>query len=120
MLDEIKKAREEARQAVQRGSAAPTVLVTEDGEGPSYRMRGALQPRGEEDAEVWVQKESDAVPPARGGYGGRIHTRPEGNGGDPDLCVMGALCRRTDPKNATAPKTQSRSKDQNKDKDNSK
>ena len=38
------------------------------------------------------------------------------------LCavVTGALCRKTDPKIATAPKTQSRSKDQNKDKDNSK
>ena len=34
--------------------------------------------------------------------------------------VRGALCRKTDPKIATAPKTQSRSKDQNKDKDNSK
>jgi len=34
--------------------------------------------------------------------------------------VTGALCRKTDPKIATAPKTQSRSKDQNKDKDNSK
>jgi len=33
--------------------------------------------------------------------------------------VTGALCRKTDPKIATAPKTQSRSKDQNKDKDNS-
>jgi len=29
--------------------------------------------------------------------------------------VTGALCRKTDPKIATAPKTQSRSKDQNKD-----
>jgi len=36
------------------------------------------------------------------------------------LCVTGALCRKTDPKIATAPKTQSRSQDQNKDKDNSK
>jgi len=36
------------------------------------------------------------------------------------LNVTGALCRKTDPKIATAPKTQSRSKDQNKDKDNSK
>ena len=34
--------------------------------------------------------------------------------------VTGALCRKPDPKIATAPKTQSRSKDQNKDKDNSK
>ena len=34
--------------------------------------------------------------------------------------VTGALCRKTDPKIATAPKTQSRSKDQSKDKDNSK
>jgi len=34
--------------------------------------------------------------------------------------VIGALCRKTDPKIATAPKTQSRSKDQNKEKDNSK
>jgi len=32
--------------------------------------------------------------------------------------VTGGLCRKTDPKIATAPKTQSRSKDQNKDKDN--
>jgi len=32
---------------------------------------------------------------------------------------MGALCRKMDPKIATALKTQSRSKDQNKDKDNS-
>jgi len=39
-----------------------------------------------------------------------------------DLClvVTGALCRKTDPKIATAPNTQSRSKDHNKDKDNSK
>ena len=36
------------------------------------------------------------------------------------VVVTGALCRKTDPKIATAPKTQSRSKDQNKDKDNSK
>jgi len=36
------------------------------------------------------------------------------------LAVTGVLCRKTDPKIATAPKTQSRSKDQNKDKDNSK
>ena len=34
--------------------------------------------------------------------------------------VTGALCRKTDPKIATAPKTQSRSVDQNKDKDNPK
>jgi len=34
--------------------------------------------------------------------------------------VTGALCRKTDPKIATALKTQSRSKDQNKDKGNSK
>jgi len=34
--------------------------------------------------------------------------------------VTGALCRKTDPKIATAPKTQSRSNDHNKDKDNSK
>jgi len=34
--------------------------------------------------------------------------------------VMGALCRKMDPKIATVLKTQSRSKDQNKDKDNSK
>jgi len=34
--------------------------------------------------------------------------------------VTGALCRKTDPKIATAPKTESRSKDQNKDNDNSK
>ena len=34
----------------------------------------------------------------------------------PPNCVTGALCRKTDPKIATAPKTQSRSKDQN-DKD---
>ena len=34
--------------------------------------------------------------------------------------VTGALCRKTDPKIATAPQTQSRSKDQNKDKGNSK
>ena len=34
--------------------------------------------------------------------------------------MTGALCRKTDPKIATARKTQSRSKDQNKDKDNSK
>jgi len=32
------------------------------------------------------------------------------------LSVMEALCRKKDPKIATAPKTQSRSKDQNKDK----
>jgi len=38
----------------------------------------------------------------------------------PPSSVTGALCRKTDPKIATAPKTQSRSKDQNKDKDNSK
>ena len=37
----------------------------------------------------------------------------------PRLAVTGALCRKTDPKIATAPKTQSRSRDQNKDKDNS-
>jgi len=36
------------------------------------------------------------------------------------LVVMGALCRKTDPKIATAPTTQSRSTDKNKDKDNSK
>jgi len=30
--------------------------------------------------------------------------------------VTGVLCRKTDPKIATAPKTQSRGKDQNKDK----
>jgi len=35
-------------------------------------------------------------------------------------CVTGVLCRKTDPRIATAPKTQSRSKDQNKDKNNSK
>ena len=33
-----------------------------------------------------------------------------------DEIVTGALCRKTDPKIATAPETQSRSKDQNKDK----
>ena len=36
------------------------------------------------------------------------------------MVVTGALCRKTDPKIATAPKTQSRSKNQNKDKGNSK
>ena len=44
----------------------------------------------------------------------RIDSARQGNS------VTGALCRKTDPKIATAPKTQSRSKDQNKDKDNSK
>jgi len=43
-----------------------------------------------------------------------------GIGLEVSACVTGALCRKTDPKIATAPKTQSRSKDQNKDKDNSK
>jgi len=45
---------------------------------------------------------------------------PERPLGCSDVHVTGALCRKTDPKIATALKTQSRSKDQNKDKDNSK
>ena len=36
------------------------------------------------------------------------------------IIVMGAHCRKMDPKIVTLPKTQSRSKDQNKDKNNSK
>jgi len=84
VLDEMKRSREEIRELAQRQSAAPTVLVTDEGEGVSYRMRGALQPRVEEEEEdVWVQKRSDPTPP-RGGNGGRIPPPPGGNGGDPD------------------------------------
>jgi len=86
VLDEMKRSRAEIRELAQRQSAAPTVLVTDDGEGPSYRMRGALQPRVEEEDEeedVWVQKRSDPTPPRRGN-GGRMPPPPGGNGGDPD------------------------------------
>jgi len=86
VLDEMKQSREEIRELAQRQSAAPTLLVTDDGEGPSYRMRGALQPRveeAEEEEEVWVHKRSDPTPP-RGGNGGRMPPPPGGNRGDPD------------------------------------
>jgi len=83
VLDEMKWSREEIRELAQSQSAAPTVLVTDDGEGPSYRMRVALQPRVEEEEEedVWVQKRSDPTPP-RGGKGGRMPPPPGGNGED--------------------------------------
>jgi len=85
VLDEMKRSREEIRELAQRQSAAPTVLVTDEGEGVSYRMRGALQPRVEEEEEedVWVQKRSDPTPP-RGGNWGRMPPPLGGNGGDPD------------------------------------
>ena len=85
VLDEMKWSREEIRELVQRQSAAPTLLVTDDGEGPFYRMRGALQQRveEEEEEEVWVQKRSDPTPPSRGNRG-RMPPPPGGNGGDPD------------------------------------
>jgi len=85
VLDEMKRSRDEIRELARRQSAAPIVLLTDDGEGPSYRMRGALQPRVEEEQEedVWVQKRSDPNPP-RGGNGARMPPPPGGNGGDPD------------------------------------
>ena len=86
VLDEVKWSIEEIRELAQRQSAGPTIPVTEDGEGPSYRMTGALQPRVEEEEEeenVWVQKRSDQMRP-RGGDGGRMPPPPGGNGGDPD------------------------------------
>ena len=81
----MKRSREEIRELAQRHSAAPTLLVTDDGEGPSYRMSGALQPSvaEEEEEEVWVQKRSDPTPPSRGN-GGRMPPPPGGNGADPD------------------------------------
>jgi len=78
VLDEMKPSREEIRELAQRQSAAPTIPVTDDGEGPSYRIRGALQPRveeEEEEADVWVQKRSDPTSP-RGGNGGRMPPPP--------------------------------------------
>ena len=86
VLHEMKRSREEIGELAERPSAAPTVLVTDDGEGPSYRMRGALQPRVEEEEEeeyVWVQKRSDPTPP-RGENGGRMPPPRGGNGADPD------------------------------------
>jgi len=86
VLDEIKRSRGEIRELAQRQSVAPIVLVTDDGEGPSYRMKGAVQPRVEEEEEekdVWVQKRSDPMPP-RGGNGGRKPLPGGGNGRDPD------------------------------------
>jgi len=70
LLDVIKKAREETCAAAQTYSAAPTGLITDEGEGPSsYRLRGALPHRvDEEEEEVWVQKRSVAMP--QGGIGG--------------------------------------------------
>jgi len=78
----MKWSREEIRELVQRHSAAPTVLVTDEAEGPSYRRREALQPRVEEEEDFWVQKQSAPTPPS-GGNGGRIPPRPAGNGRDP-------------------------------------
>jgi len=48
-------------------------------------MRGALQPRVEEEEEedVWVQKRLDSMPP-RGGKRGRMPLPQGGNSGDPD------------------------------------
>jgi len=86
VLDEVKRSREEIRELAQRQSAPPTIQVTDDSEGPSYRMRGALQRRVEEEEEeenVWVQKRSDPTPPM-GGNGGRIPPPPGGNRRDPD------------------------------------
>ena len=81
----MKPSREEMRELAQRQSVAPTVLVTDDSEGHSYRMRGAPPPRMEEEKEedVWVQTLSDPTPP-RGGTRGRVPPPQGGNSGDPD------------------------------------
>jgi len=86
VLDEVKRSREEIRELAHRQSAPLKIPGTDDAEGPSYRIREALQPRVEEDEEedVWVQKRSDTTPPT-GGNGGRIPPPAGGNGGDPDL-----------------------------------
>jgi len=64
LLNTIKERREETSKAAQRQWAAPTVRITDQGEGPFYRMRGALQPRVEKaEEEVWVQKQSDPMLP---------------------------------------------------------
>jgi len=84
LLDKIKTVREESYKVAQGHSVAPTVLVTDEGEGPSYRMREALQLSGKEEKEEedWVQKGSDPTPLQ--GNGGRIPPPPRGNGGDPE------------------------------------
>jgi len=85
VLDKMKWSREDIRELAQRQSAGPTLLVTDDGEGPSYRMRGALQPSvaEAEEEEVWVHKRSDPTPPSRGN-GGRMPQPLGGIGADPD------------------------------------
>jgi len=62
--------------------AAPIVLVTEEEEGPAYRMRAALQRRVNEEEDVWVQKRLD--PPPLQGNEGRMPPPLGENGEDPD------------------------------------
>ena len=72
------------------------------------------RPEDAEDLDEWLKAEGEGAPRAPPGAGVIVVD----DGGV--SIVTGALCRKTDPKIATAPKTQSKSKDQNKDKDNSK